>query len=307
MTVPSVKLRPEAPARLAAISIVAAAFVLVAVHTALAAPKAQLWDRWTHRDDNSDLTIDHSAWNAFLSRYVRTDRQGVNVVSYAVVRDADRRELDGYIERLSIAPIDTYSAKVQLAYWINLYNALTVRVVLDHYPVRSIRDIDISPGWFADGPWDRALVEVEGARLTLNDIEHRILRPIWKDPRVHYALHTASRGGPDLRKQAFTGANVDAMLTAAAREYVNSPRGARFDRGRLHISSLYKWYQDDFGGTPIRVLIHLRKYAAPELHNRLGMVEGISDYDYDWSLNDDPAAAGRRQADSGAPASAMLR
>ena len=102
---------------------------------------------------------------------------------------------------LSGVAIGGYAPDEQRAFWINLYHALTVRVILSHYPVSGIREIDISPGLFARGPWDRKLIPVEGVELTLNDIEHRILRPIWRDPRVHYALNCASLGCPDLRRR----------------------------------------------------------------------------------------------------------
>ncbi len=97
---------------------------------------------------------------------------------------------------LAATSADRLRRAEQFPFWINLYNALTVKVVLDHYPVEIIRDIDISPGLFADGPWGKKLVTVEGEALSLDDIEHRILRPIWKDPRLHYVLNCAALGVP---------------------------------------------------------------------------------------------------------------
>ena len=111
----------------------------------------------------------------------------------------------------------------QLAYWINLYNALTVKVILDHYPVKSILDIDISPGWFSIGPWGKKLVAVEGVEISLDDIEHRILRPIWRDPRIHYALNCAAVGCPNLLREAFTGATAEVLL-AVVPGGMTSPR-----------------------------------------------------------------------------------
>lgn len=306
MTVRTVRLGGAAPAGFAAFPICATLLLLVVSFSAWAAPKAQFWGRWAWYDDSSDLTIDHSAWSEFLSKYVHTDVRGVNRVAYGEVSPADRRALDAYIERLSIAPISTYSRDVQLAYWINLYNALTVRLIVDYYPVESIRDIDISPGWFVEGPWRKKLVEVEGVALSLDDIENRILRPIWKDPRIHYVLHNGSVGSPNLRKVAFTGETVDALLTRAAREFVNSPRAAGFEDGELYVSSLYKWYEADFGGSPIGVLIHLRKYADRELRERLGAVEGISEHRYDWALDDDRGAVRSRRQARRLPATSVL-
>lgn len=93
--------------------------------------------------------------------------------------------------------ISGYSRPEQFAYWFNPYKALTIQVVHDHYPVESIRNIDISPGLFADGPWKKKSVAVQAEKVSLDDVEHRILRAIWKDPRFHYAMKCASVGCPD--------------------------------------------------------------------------------------------------------------
>jgi hypothetical protein len=169
---------------------------------------------------------------------------------------------------------------------VNLYNALTVQVILDHYPVDSIRDVDISPGWFADGPWGKELIAVEGTALSLDDIEHRILRPIWQDPRIHYAVNCASIGCPDLQPEPFTADGLDAQLDAAARAYVNDPRGAEVTGDGLVVSKIYTWFQEDFGGTDIGVIRHLRQHADAELKAQLDGVDAIADSRYDWSLND---------------------
>ena len=198
----------------------------------LFAPKAELWPRWQAHDPGSTETVDHGAWQRILGTYLAPGADRVNRFAYASIRPADRHALDGYIVRLAATPVSALARPEQLAYWINLYNALTVQVVLDHYPVASIRDIAISPGLFAIGPWDKALIEVEGEAVSLNDIEHRILRPIWRDPRVHYALNCASIGCPDLQTTAFTAENAEALREAAARAYVNHPRGARVRTAR---------------------------------------------------------------------------
>ncbi|MFQ5783796.1 MAG: DUF547 domain-containing protein [Alphaproteobacteria bacterium] len=273
--------------------LVALALGLVMLYAlgASAAPKAELWERWTAHDPAATTRIDHDAWDGFLKRDVVTSGDGVNRLAYARVSAADRKALDDYIARLAATPISVYDRAEQLAYWINLYNALTVWVVLDHYPVRSIRDIDISPGLFSDGPWGRKLVTVEGEKLSLDDIEHRILRPIWRDPRIHYAVNCASIGCPNERREAFTAANADALLTQAARDYVNHPRGAAVSGRRLTVSSLYRWYREDFGGSDAGVIAHLRAYADPDLKAALDGVERIADDDYDWALNDADTAA----------------
>src|SRR6185503_17839522 len=129
--------------------------------------------------------------------------------------------LDAYVEKMQGVAIRTFCRPEQRAYWANLYNATTVKVVLDHYPVDSIMKINISPGLFAKGPWKKKLLKVEGEEVSLDDVEHRILRPIWKDPRTHYSVNCASLGCPNLQPHAFTAATLDAMLDEAARGYVN--------------------------------------------------------------------------------------
>ncbi len=251
----------------------------------LFAPKSELWDRWERHDIASTQSIDHSAWDQLLQRHIKPDSQGVNRFDYRAVVGPERQALDAYIAQLGRVNIDSYNRTEQYAYWVNLYNALTVQVVLDHYPVDSIRDIDISPGLFADGPWDKPLIAVLGEELSLNDIEHRILRPIWNDPRIHYAVNCAAIGCPNLQASAFTGATLDSQLDQAAREYVNSPRGVRSGSNGLVVSSIYAWFQEDFGGDVDGIIAHLKRYAEGETAAKLANAQDLADHEYDWSLN----------------------
>jgi hypothetical protein len=157
--------------------------------------------------------------------------------------------------------------------------------VLDHYPVRSIRDIDISPGLFANGPWREPLVSVDGKALSLDDIEHHILRPIWREPRIHYIVNCASAGCPDLPPEALTAENADAVMDRAARAYINHPRGARMAGGKLFVSKLYRWFAADFGDEA-GLADHLRRYAEPGSGAALAGTREIGYGRYDWSLND---------------------
>lgn len=250
----------------------------------LFAPKSELWDRWVRHEAQDERRIAHDEWSRLLRTYVTEPDDGVKRVAYASVSDRDRASLAAYVDRLSGIRISGYSRPEQFAYWVNLYNALTVQVVLDHYPVESIRAIDISPGLFADGPWRKHLTTVEGEPLTLDDIEHRILRPIWKDPRIHYAVNCAAVGCPNLQAVAFTSENAEQLLEGGAREYVNHPRGVRIDNGQLTASSIYNWFRSDFdqdGG----IIGHIRRYAEPSLLAALEGIDRVSDFDYDWSLN----------------------
>lgn len=253
----------------------------------LFAPSSEPWPRWERHDPASATTVDHKEWSAFLARHMRPGRNGDAArLDYGAVSATDRAALSRYVAMLAEVPVSTLNRDEQMAYWINLYNTLTMQVVLDAYPVTSIRDIDISPGLFASGPWGKALVTVEGEGLSLNDIEHRILRPVWRDPRIHYAVNCASIGCPDLRVTAWASASLDADLDAAARAYVNSPRGVRVSDGEITVSKIYDWFIEDFGGDEAGVLAHLTRYATGPTADALTRIGDLSGTDYDWSLND---------------------
>lgn len=261
------------------------AVLLAAAQTVRAAPSAELWERWTAHDPASQIQLDHGAWTRFLTRYVSARPDGINVVDYGGVSRADKSALADYIDALAAVRVSDLNRKEQFAYWVNLYNALTVIVILDAYPVESIRDIDISPGLFSNGPWGKKLVTIEGEKVSLDDIEHKILRPIWQDPRIHYAVNCASIGCPNLQLQAFTADNTEAFLEAGAVDYINHPRGAEVVRGKLVVSSIYDWFEDDFGGNDAGVIAHLRQYAKPDLKQALQGVSRVSDDRYEWDLN----------------------
>ncbi len=278
------KLRPSF--RLLSLAWLLLIFVAVPANALFSAPRAELWERWVAHDEASTATIDHSAWTNFLSVYLEEFPDGVNRMRYADVKAADREQLEHYVAALAATTISNYNRAEQRAYWINLYNALTVKVVLDHYPVSSIRDIDISPGLFSVGPWDKKLVAIEGEKLSLNDIEHRILRPIWKDPRIHYAVNCASIGCPNLAPSAFTAETSESLLEKGARDYVNHPRGVEIVNGKPVASKIYDWFKPDFGKNDEELLAHLRRYAQPTLREKLIGFSHLSGYRYDWALND---------------------
>jgi len=167
-------------------TLMTAVLLLACATVVRAAPKPDLWPRWQTHEPASAVRIDHAPWERFLKTYLVTDHpSGIYRLRYAAVTPADRRALTEYLDRLQAVRVSTLNRAEQKAYWINLYNVLTAKVVLDHYPVKSIRDIDISSGLFSVGPWDAKLLTIEEERISLNDIEHRILRLIWKDNRVH--------------------------------------------------------------------------------------------------------------------------
>jgi hypothetical protein len=252
-------------------------------------PAAEPLSRWERHSAASRAAVDHADWAALLQRYRSAGGDGVARFAYAAVGAADRERLKAYVRRLEAVDVDALNRREQLAFWVNLYNAVTVRTVLERYPVKSIRDIALGGGLFQAGPWGAKLVTVGGTALTLDDIEHRILRPLWRDPRIHYVVNCASIGCPDLPARPLTGANAEATLEAAARAYVNHPRGAAVSGGRLTVSSIYRWFREDFGGSDAGVLDHLRRHAAPPLAAALAAITRIDGHAYDWRLNDTEA------------------
>ncbi len=258
----------------------------VAVAVGGPAYAVELDQAFSVNDPNSTMTVDHNAWDKILSVYIAASPDGINRFAYGRVAKADGKALKSYLAKLQGVKVTALKADEQRAFWINLYNALTIDVVLDHYPVKTIRDISLGGGLFAIGPWKKELVTVEGRKLSLDNIEHDILRKVWKDPRVHYAVNCASNSCPNLMIKAFTGANLDQMLTQGARDYVNHRRGVNVNGGRLRLSNVYDWYARDFGSTDAAVIAHVSGYAEPALKEQLARIKSIAGYDYDWSLNE---------------------
>ncbi len=237
----------------------------------------------------STQTVDHAAWDALLAKYVRRGADGLNRVDYAAMKSGAHADLQSYIARMENIDPRKLDRPEQIAFLANLYNAETIDIVLDHYPVASIKDISLGGGFlaaFTGGPWKAKVLKIAGVEASLDDIEHAVLRPVFKDPRVHYAVNCASVGCPNLGTEAFTGAKLDQQLNAAARAYINSPRGGAMRDDGLVVSSIYDWYKSDFGGTEQGVLKHLRSFAEPPLAAKLAKAPAIAGYAYDWRLND---------------------
>ncbi len=244
-----------------------------------AAAAARLIDaRW--RQFGGGSGPDHGAWDRILGQHRRLGSDGIARFDYAA---ADKATVAGYVQTLVAADPATMTATAAFCYWANLYNAVTVNLVLDAYPVSSIRKI--GGGLLNRGPWRSKIVRVAGAELSLDDIEHGILRPVWRDPRVHYAVNCAALGCPNLSARAFIPGRLAAQLDAGARTYVNHPRGAQVTNGRLVASSIYDWFQADFGGSDAGVLTHLRQHADAPLADALQGVTRIAEHRYDWGLN----------------------
>lgn len=209
------------------------------------------------------------------------------MLPYGEIPNAEWELLDTYLGTLAATPVSALDRPEQYAFWLNLHNALVVRLIARAYLVLSVRDVDFGNGT----PWDRPIVEVDGRPLSLSDIRNGILRAIWRDGRVHYGLCYGAIGSPGMMAQAFTGANVDRMLDEEALDFVNHPRGVWVNGGNVTISSLYSWYEADFGGTRDAILSHLRLYALPGLR-RMMVDDVVLDYAFDWSLNDATGSLG---------------
>ncbi len=264
------------------ISMLMALNIFSSLEAAIGIPKSDLMPRWQTHAKQATLVPDQTAWNRFLQSYRVQGADGVARIAYGRVSAADRKALKNYLSAMQAMDVDKLTRAQQFAYWANLYNAVTVDVVIDAYPVASIRKI--RGGLFGTGPWGEKIITVKGEMLSLNDIEHRILRPIYKDPRVHYAVNCASIGCPNVPATAFTAEGLEKELDAAARDYINSPRGFRVENGKLIASSIYDWYGVDFGGAN-GVLAHARRFATGEQAKRLSKASKIGIYDYDWNLN----------------------
>ncbi|PFG45334.1 uncharacterized protein DUF547 [Vibrio sp. ES.051] len=240
-----------------------------------AAPKSDLWPYWKQSNQANPTQISHQEWQQLLDDYL-IEQDEDTLFRYSKVTASDKAKLKQYIQRLAKLDPLQYNQAEQYAYWINLYNAITVDLILDNYPVESITKLG---GLFSFGPWGDDVVVVNGKELTLNDIEHRILRPIWQDPRTHYAVNCASLGCPNLLKQAFTAQNTQALLDNAATTFINSNKGVSIQGNTAQLSSIYDWFAEDFGGEQ-QVFNHITQYA-PQYKGFSGQVK----YDYDWDLN----------------------
>ena len=256
----------------------------LAAQVAAAAPSADLIDHWLDSDENNSQSIDHQAWQEILDTYLVKEASGVNLFKYSSVSDSDHKKLKTYIDGLAAIDPRQYNRNQQMAYWINLYNALTIDVVLDAYPVKSI--LKIGGSFFSPGPWNKKYLKISGQKVSLNDIEHGILRPIWKDSRIHYAVNCASYSCPNLSATAYTAGNLDDQLTMAAKDYINNPRGITVDGEDLMLSKIFDWYQVDFGKNESELLQELAQHAEPELAERLKNHDGDIDYEYNWDLNE---------------------
>jgi len=237
----------------------------------------------------------HAAYDALLKQFVadgRVDYQGLK---------SDPSVLDHYLDSLAGISESTFNAWTkpsQLAFLINLYNAATLKLITDHYPVKSIKDI----GSFFKGPWDQPVVGLFGKTITLDNLEHDIVRVQYSEPRIHLALVCAAKGCPTLRSEAYVAGRLDAQLDDQSRQFLASPAGLRIDRGGkvVYFSSIFKWYGKDFIDrfSPATGFSGLDKTERAVAHFSSGYLSvaggdylksgdySVKYLDYDWSLNE---------------------
>ena len=213
------------------------------------------------------VSNDHSIWQELLSTYVT--KKGV--VNYAGFKK-DVSRLEEYLAILQDWKVNkSDNSNEAMAYWINAYNAFTIKLILDHYPISSIRDV------YNGNPWDENWIKLGTENYSLNEIEHSILRKTWKDPRIHFAVNCAAQSCPPLSNIAFDSSNLDQQLNSLTQTFINNSLYNRLSEGQLELSKIFEWYKDDFG----QLTSFINKFANIQVQEKAQ----ITFLDYDWSLN----------------------
>ncbi|MDZ7597022.1 MAG: DUF547 domain-containing protein [Desulfobacterales bacterium] len=250
---------------------------------------------WAGAVNAAEFDQTYAGYEALLKRYVADGR-----VDYKGLK-TDTTALDLYLDSaagVAEAHFNQWAEPERLAFLINLYNAATLKLIVDHYPVKSIKDI----GSFFKGPWAQPVVRLFGSAITLDNLEHGIVRKQYSEPRIHLALVCAAKGCPTLRSEAYTAEKLDAQLDDQSRRFLASPAGLRIDRGSkvVYFSSIFKWYGEDFvaGFSPPSGFSGLDKTERAVANFCSGFISAsdgdhlkaggysVKYLDYDWSLNE---------------------
>jgi len=237
-----------------------------AVLTLLLVPVTAAW---------STPQVDHHLWDELLKKHVLA-----GVVDYAGFK-AEEKKFDSYLDLLARTDYQALESSERYAFLINLYNAWTIKLILGKWPdLRSIKDL----GSFLSSPWKKEIVILKTGRVSLDHVEHDLLRPEARDPRAHFALNCASKGCPPLASFAFTGERLDQQLEQITRSFINDPQRTVLEGNELKLNKIFRWYGEDFGGK----VDFVRKYAEGDLKARLAALGDrveIGYLPYDWSLN----------------------
>lgn len=222
--------------------------------------------------------VKHRIWDSLLQKHV-TEEGWVDYHGFI----ADSARFNDYLDLLrQHHPNDKHwSRDERLAYWINAYNAFTVKLVADHYPVGSIKDIKNGIP-FVNTVWDIKFIEIEGQTYDLNNIEHGIIRPKFEEPRIHFAVNCAARSCPKLSNRAYTASQLDAQLTQAAEAFLADESKNRLSRDAVSLSKIFTWYGGDFKTNGSTLIGYINQYAPVEIKADAE----VSYLEYDWSLND---------------------
>lgn len=209
----------------------------------------------------------HDAWDKLLRQYVTADGK----VNYDGFKN-DKAKLEAYLKMLDAnPPQDSWSRGEKMAFWINAYNAATVKLIVDNYPLASITKLD------GGKPWDVKRVKIGSKTYSLNNIENDILRPQFKDARIHFAVNCAAQSCPPLLNRAWTASNLEGNFEKQARAFINNPKFNKISAKSAQVSNIFEWYAADFGN----LIDFLNKYATTKIAagTKVGYVE------YDWGLN----------------------
>jgi hypothetical protein len=221
-------------------------------------------------------TVSHSLYGELLGKHVKS-----GVVDYEGMKKEERK-LDQYLEILNKTNPDELSRNEKFAFYINAYNAYTIKLILKNYPgVQSIKDIG---GWFKS-PWKIKFCKIGGKLLALDEIEHNILRPKFNDPRVHFAVNCASKSCPPLISEPYQGDILDQQLEKSTRAFLQNPKENHLDGDTLYVSSIFKWFSGDFNDD---IVGFFSKYADEDFKKKLTARKDkikVAYLDYDWSLN----------------------
>lgn len=210
----------------------------------------------------------HETWDALLKKHVSTTGQ----VNYKGIK-AEKSKLEDYLKTLSTnAPEESWSKAEQMAFWINAYNAFTIKLIVDNYPTSSITKLH------AGKPWDQKWIKIGSKTYSLNNIENDILRPQFKDARIHFAVNCAAKSCPPLLNAAWTAANLNSNLDAQAKKFINNPAFNKLSEKKAEISKIFEWYAADFG----KLIDFLNKYATTKVSAKAK----VSYLEYDWGLNE---------------------
>ncbi len=220
--------------------------------------------------------VAHEIWADLLSKYITPD--GVDYSGFKTEED----RLDQYLKVLEDTDPETLSRNEQYAYYINAYNAWTIKLILSGYPgVKSIKDF----GTILKSPWQKKWVRINGKVITLDDVEHNILRPRFKDPRVHFAINCSAASCPPLRPEPYLAHTLDQQLDDATRSFVNDAKAYRLEGNTLYVSRIFKWFSEDFNEGALGFYL---QYAEGDLKEKLSTQKDtiqVKYLHYDWSLN----------------------